>query len=156
MKFLTKGEAEIERNLLRVYEVIYPAAVRAVATALRPRFESGELRGWVSGDGDLPKRQRPPFWKLESECVRRFITSPVRALGVLACSPSVRTADADGFALVEPWHWDAAGSGTCLLGAAEAAMAYDVLRFARECGWSRPRRGEERMLTKKPQARRAA
>lgn len=155
MKFLTKGEATIERNLLAVYEEIYPRAVEAVATALRARFESGELRGWIEGDADLPKRKTPPFWKLQRECVRRFISTPVRALGVLACSESTHLVGETGYPLVEAWPWDQAG-GTCLLGAAEAAMAYDVLRFARERGWSKPQKGEERMLTRKPQARRAA
>jgi hypothetical protein len=68
MRFMTKDEATIEGNLLRVYETVYPRAVEAVATALRPRFESGELRGWLSGDGD---RRVKPSWRIERECRRK-------------------------------------------------------------------------------------
>lgn len=137
MKYLTNAEAMIERNLLRLYEDAYPRAVELVATALRGRFEAGELRGWIEGEDDrdgVAKVPMPPLWRLEKECARRFIKTPLRALAVVQFSPN---------AGVEcPWSWDKADGGEFLLGAAETAMAWDVLHFARAHGWSKPRRGE--------------
>jgi hypothetical protein len=141
-KFMTKNEACIEANLLRPYEILYPRAVEAVATALRSRFESGEFRGWKDGDLDEFTYTRRPWHRLERECARRFITTPARALGVLACSPSA--------GVDEAWRWTwREVSEVSLLGAAETAMAIDVLHFARERGWSKPQKGEV------PTARRA-
>jgi hypothetical protein len=143
MKFMTDGEATIEGNLLNVYADVYPRAVEAVATALRKRFESGELRGWIDADAELKGTTLAPLWRLERECGRKYIKTPIRALGVLRFSPH---ADANR------WRWDEFKG--CLLSAAEEAMARDVLHFARTRGWSKPQRGEE--LTFKRSTRRAA
>jgi hypothetical protein len=141
----------IERNLLAVYEVFYPAAVEKVATALRPRFESGELRGWISGDADrYSGRRLDPLTKIEFECERRWVTTPVRALGALAMSPNKTGTSAD------EWVWNATDLSCTLRGAASIAMARDVLAFARERGWSKPQKGEEPAFKAQRQARRAA
>lgn len=127
--FKSKGEATIESNMLKIYEILYPQAVEAVATSLRARLESGELRGWRNEDEELPPRRLPPLFRLERECGRRYVTTPVRALGVLACSPSAQSKDR------EAWRWDLA-DGFPLRSAAVGAMAQDVLRLARARGWS--------------------
>jgi hypothetical protein len=136
MTFMTKGEAAIEGNLLRVYEIVYPRAVEAVATALRPRFESGELRGWIDRlDTELPARRRDPQSKIVDECMRRFVTSPVRALAILLYSRNVEESEAG------QWQWDAQASVPLRAAGAEA-MALDVLAYARAQGWATRRRGE--------------
>lgn len=146
MKFLTKDEATIEANLLGPYEILYPRAVEAVATALRKRFEAGELRGWVDGDADrYTGRRLDPQTKIENECARRWIKTPVRALGVLATSSNRQGTEAD------EWVWNSTDLACTLQGAACIAMALDVLQYARKQGWSRPQKGE---IT--PKARRAA
>lgn len=148
-------EKKWEGNLLNLYQDAYPAAVERVATALRPRFESGELRGSIDADFEKPngemRRGRDPLTKIADECARRYIKTPLRALAVLEFS---RYSSALDPGQGEEWHWNRAGAGTCLLGAAVDAMAKDVLRFARERGWSKPLRGEHPIFNRS--TRRAA
>jgi hypothetical protein len=143
--FESKDAATMERNLLRVYEIVYPRAVEMVATALRERFEAGELRGWMDEDTErcsadvVAGRSRgynPPFWRIEDECRRRFVTTPVRALGVIESSPNTKTASAHGWDFNDP-------QPEPLRHVAASAMAFDVLHLARTKGWSKPLKGEE-------------
>ena len=108
----------------------YRHAVEEVAILLAPRFMSGELRGWLDADserkGGIPARYVPPLFKLERACTRLFIRSPEAALMVLRCaSPGAR---------VEDFDWREGGASVSLLGAAEAAMARDVLHLCSNAG----------------------
>ncbi len=143
----------------------YHRAVECVASVLRPRFESGELRGWIEDydsercspwnvkkgkDGEperdaaglavLVRRETlwiPPMWRIERACTRLFITSPNAALNVLQSASALGRSKA-------PFRWRGRPRSTSLLGSAEAAMAVDVLAYARARGWSKPKPGEER------------
>ena len=113
----------------------YPAAVEQVATALRQRFESSELRGWRDEEAERGlEEQDPPLFVLEAECRRRWVTSPVRAVAALASSPNMLT-------VAGRWDW---GRRDCreLRGTAVQAMALDVLTCARARGWTRRQRGK--------------
>jgi hypothetical protein len=125
-----------ERDLLQPYEDLYPRAVERIAVALRPRFESGELRGWRDGDGELGIHVpgEPPSFKIEDECARRWVTTPVRAIAVLSISPNAET--------VTTWEFKGSGGGQPLRGAAVETMALDVIAFARAQGWTKRQRGE--------------
>ena len=126
------------------HEITYRAAVEAVATILRPRFESGELRGWRDSDGDkcgplLPKRKqvRPPYWRIGDACRDLFIRSETAAFVVLTWASPTGKREAEWF--------DVMGKNcrlpSCALDtAAGEAMAHDVLAFARRRGWLRTTR----------------
>jgi hypothetical protein len=115
----------------------YIGAVELVAEILRPRFESGELRGFTDDDCERCGKDRsswtPPLWRIEAVCTRLFIRSPEVALFVLRMASKASSAS---------WDWRRA-DGNCLLGCAEARMAADVLQLARVRGWSKPQPGEE-------------
>ncbi len=138
-------ERQIEGNLLNPYADVYPAAVERVAIALRPRFESGELRGWTGEDFEGKPRALDPLSRIENECRRRYIKNPLRALAIILHSPSTEAGD---------WRWERVDAGVSLLAAAESAMAKDVLQLARERGWTKPRRGERPAFERR--ARRAS
>lgn len=115
----------------------YARAVEAVATVLRPRFESGELRGWVGSDGDRLMEEKaqgrkwaPPLWRVERACGQLFIRTPEAAIFVLRCASRAAKA-------ADPWNWRAHGEAS-LLDAAETAMSRDVLAYAKRQGWTRP------------------
>ncbi len=122
------------------YARTYAAAVRSIAIVLRPRFESGELRGWADGDGDRigqgKRRWTPPMWRVEAACGRFFVRSQGAAMVVLQYA-SRRALQ------VDPFYWKDPGGGVSLYGAAVTAMAYDVVLYARARGWSRPIPTEE-------------
>jgi hypothetical protein len=114
-------EALVER-----FRPLYLAEVARFAEELRPRFESGELRGWRDGDdGD------GPTYVLEALGAARFgldVDEDLRgddeaAYLVLACSPTA-DASADEWSAVQ-FH-------------AQAAVARDVVLLARERRWYTP------------------
>ncbi len=120
----------------------YAFAVEAVATILRPRFESGELVEWSPNDDrwedapNLPRREWAsiPNHQVEATCGRLFITSETAAFVVLTwASPAAKRAG--------EW-FDVVGKNCelprCALDAsAKDAMAVDVFAFARRKGWLR-------------------
>lgn len=110
----------------------YEAGVSLVAQLLRPRFESGELRGWQEGDedkyGTQSDRTPPPLWRVEAACQRLFIATPFHALVVLHhSSPKARRAGI--------FDWKDHAGGDCLQLAAKEVMAADVIAFAKRSGW---------------------
>lgn len=121
---------------LRELRAYYRTEVERVATELRPRFESGELRGWRSNEmdrmdarmdalaaGATPDAYVPPLWRVEEEAGQRFVRSSMaRAYVVLLVSPS------------EPETFDPSSMDPRYH--AGTAMAHDVIRYAREQGWT--------------------
>jgi hypothetical protein len=125
----TKVEKMADHAVREAAKIVYQGAVQRIATALRPRFESGELRGWIEGDERIARRGNPPTWKIERECTRRFIRSIREAGIVLLAAPDDTLAPAAND-FDRPEH------------VATTAMAQDVLRYARAQGWTKPRPGE--------------
>jgi len=140
-KMKTSLSALASASLSSMVRVAYMAEVERLAIKLRPRFESGELRGFADVDeADLTS----PLFKLEKLCRAHFgirVTETKQRDGsilmdaddftvhlVLAASPSQDETWDPGWN--HPAHW------------AAAAAALDVLRFARANGWSRPVKGE--------------
>jgi hypothetical protein len=120
----------------------YADVVKAVATLLRPRFESGELRGLTNDDAErtspLAKRKFvPPLWRIEKECSRLFIRSPEAALLVLRFGSS-RANGGGGLT----WTWDEV-SYCSLSGVAAGIMARDVVVYARSKRWYTPAADED-------------
>jgi hypothetical protein len=107
----------------------YEKALRTAVEDLRPRFESGELRGWLTGDGEHGTPP-PPFFVLEEEVEARICPDFTRKALVLAVSPSVMDVDAQ----VQAWGVDG--------GWAQAVAAGDALKLARRLGYAKRRRGE--------------
>ena len=101
---------------------LYLAEVERFADELRPRFLSGELRGFWTGDGDAAAGWEPgrqvPLYRLEHLCARRF--GRTGALGLLAAACSTRV------------NWDCADEPRQIGG---DAAAQDVLAVARRKGW---------------------
>lgn len=128
---------------------VYAGAVEYMATILRPRFESGELRGWIDGDGESkePTKDDPPIWRVESACERHFIRSAEAAVMV------VRAASRVARSLAVPWKWNDDGAGFDLRTGASSLMAIDVLLAARSKGWSVPRPGERPAMKSTTRAR---
>jgi hypothetical protein len=108
----------------------YDRELRALVRSLRASFESGELRGWISGDGDQVwgPRSDPPFFKLEDITERRICRTMAQACLVLAVSPSAA--------------WSEWAPAENVRQQASSAAARDVLLLARRLGWSRRLRGE--------------
>jgi hypothetical protein len=105
----------------------YRTEIARLATELRPRFESGELRGFVD-ENDFDG------WKpLLNLCWSHF-----RTTAEIALVGSVT------------WWWSSAVWGGGVIDWAAYAAAADVLNYARRKGWSKRRRGES------PPSRRAA
>lgn len=108
----------------------YRRAVKTVAEDLRPRFESGELRGWKTGDnahwpGPFVAdnwSDMPPMLRLENEIAFRFTNNSRHTFLVLMCSPFS--------------SYTSLKSG-CPNLAAEEYMAMDVVEYARRQGWLR-------------------
>ncbi len=145
-------EAKMAENAVRNgAEIIYRAAVERIATALEPKFRSGELRGWIDSDDvkmDEEEKRRgfePPLWRLEDECARR-LRSTEEAFAVLLNAPfagqgwteyeqnyPLRARRSDKERIL---HAEARGK-------AGVALARDVLLIARTRGWYRATRGEE-------------
>lgn len=144
--------ATAEQALVEQFRPRYRTLVQRVAEPLRRRFESGEFRGWLDEDdermdsvrggrsGRYDPRYQAPLLRLEAEVARRLFGVPEQELGDLESAPARRLA-----ALVLLVSVNAAGefvsSDTPEWQAAEA-MALDVLEYARELGWSKPKSGE--------------
>ncbi len=128
LRLLALGDSDIQ--------TIYREAVEGIATVLRPRFESGELRGWLDEDTGGRKKDNPPIWRVESACERYFIRSAEAAVMVVRAASRVARANA------VPWKWNDDGGGFGLRTGASSLMAIDVLLEARRQGWSKPRPGE--------------
>ena len=123
------------------HEVAYRFAVEAVATLLRPRFESGELVPWAPSDsrwerasllngsmgyGDTPNGQ------VEAECRRLFITSETAAFVVLTWASPKAKRSAEW---VDVMGNDCFMPNAPLDAVAGGAMAHDVFALARRRGW---------------------
>ena len=123
------GAARREPTSLEQLREEYEQRVEAVAERFRARFVAGELRGWREGDAGetFEKHDQAPLHVLEEELLREV--KGADAYLILACSRSQRLVD--GAIPLE--HADAA---------AAMAMALDVLRVARRCGWYVPAAGE--------------
>lgn len=119
-----KRETAIAVQALRA---AYLAEVARFAEELRPRFTSGEVRGFLEEDGD----STGPADALRYLCGRHFAMKDMaweEMHAVLAVSPSAEEVDD---AWCEPWHH------------LREAVAYDVIRIARARGWYAPASDEE-------------
>ena len=121
----------------------YRRAVESVAIVLKPRFLSGELRGWTAEDDKRMEEENnawvksnfkskrkhlPPLWRIEQECRRLFLHGPSHALLVIEHS------SAKARKAVEPFEWKT-GLQHALRLIAEGQMAVDVLALAKRKGW---------------------
>ncbi len=111
-------------DALQVLRADYQRRVEQLAEELRSRFESGELRGWRSGDGE---RGRPdPRRELEDVAERHFARGAEQVRATIFLSPSApkvqAATDGDGLEI------------TAKDLAAESA-ALDVLAVAKARGW---------------------
>jgi hypothetical protein len=111
------------------FRTYYQGEVARVALELRPRFESGELRGFRDEDSETMEAEGPdgsyvpPPWRVEEECGRRFVRASVaRAYAVLLVSPS--EPETSGAGWTDPRYH------------AAQAMSWDVIRYARAQGWT--------------------
>lgn len=108
----------------------YLREVEELAVELRPRFLSGELRGWADPyDGERHaeedakgRKWEPPLWRLERIARARIAPSQAAAFRALALSPHAR--------------WDTGSHGARYL--AGDAVAQDLLAVARRRGWLQP------------------
>jgi hypothetical protein len=126
----------------------YAFAVEAVATILRPRFESGDLSPWSPNDerwektSDMSQAEYRaiPNNQVEAACRDLFITSETSAFVVLTwASPAAKR--------MGEWY-DVMGKDCrlplCALDAsAKDVMAHDVIAYARRKGWLRTSRRAE-------------
>lgn len=128
-----------------------------VANELRPKFEAGELRGWIESDHVKMEEEEhrrdfePPLWRLEAECAKR-LRSNAEAFVVLLHSPFAGTGweqfEMD-YGLRQQHHSGkrkASPQAVMLAetrGKAGVALARDLLLIARTRRWYRPARGEE-------------
>ncbi len=117
---------KLER-LIGAARVEYLHQVEKIAARLRPRFESGELRGFT--DADLQREGEPgsttwkaPLWRLEAIAGRAFGVTEDNAIAILGVSPSAHGTDFGGWT-AHRFH-------------ARAALSWDVLRVARARGWT--------------------
>jgi hypothetical protein len=126
------------------FRPLYLAEVARLAETLRPKFESGELRGYTDEDDDARVGQAVPMDRLEDLCNEHFglqapgtfeggivDRDPVTAELVLAASPSAEDVINDG------------NRGHARSTLAMFAAARDVLAFAIARGWRKPRSDEE-------------
>lgn len=108
----------------------YQRQIEVLALELRPKFESGELRGYVDEDSEDGRHgASSPRFKLERMALRRLVKTDASAYAILAVSPSEPMVDG-GTTLAD------------IRGAAGEAAALDLLRLARSRGWSKPANGE--------------
>lgn len=122
--------AKVKRWTPAVERAAYLAEVEALAVELRPRFLSGELRGWADPyDGERFAAEQaqgrtwePPLWKLEK--IARARLAPTQAAAFRALSLSRRS------------RWDTGCKGARYL--AGDAVALDLLAVARRRGWLQP------------------
>jgi hypothetical protein len=134
-----------------------------IAKALRPKFEAGELRGWVDEDGERmdavrggktgkydPKYLAPKF-ALEDEMGKRLLGAAPQVLAAMAATGEPHPSEERMHAILErvafvllcsPSVGLTCGRGMTPAGIAEGAAAYDVLRIARERRWYKPHASE--------------
>jgi hypothetical protein len=127
------------------HEITYRFAVEAVATILRPRFESGELVPWSPNDarwekataGSRAEYAAIPNNQVEAACRDLFITSETAAFVVLTwASPAARRAGEWFDVMGEDCRLPSCALDT----SAKEAMAHDVIAYARRKGWLRSTR----------------
>jgi hypothetical protein len=124
----------------------YPATIGRVAEELRPRFESGELHGFRDNDENLQDTvwcerhgvphdpdYRDSLWVLEDVLAKKVLGFVPEYYGHYEEKPARRAAWVLTHSPSTPCVLD--DSGETLLGMATHAMAYDVLRIARQRGW---------------------
>lgn len=118
--------ATAKRQTMTAERRAYLREVEELAAELRPRFLSGELRGWHTLDGDRDEAARragrkwtPPLWRLEGIARARIATSQAEAFRALSLSTHAR--------------WDVGCHGARYL--AGEAVALDLLAVARRRGW---------------------
>lgn len=115
---------EARAGALDVVRVAYLREVERFAEELRPRFESGELRGLRDSDPD--SGERGPFYQVEKLCLARFAPEGMAWEQIhlaLAASPSAEEAD-------DTW--------VDRRGHVAAAACLDVLRLASARGYYKP------------------
>lgn len=129
----TKPSVLASTPLAALVRAAYQAELERLALKLRPRFESGELRGYIDEDFE-------PFRRIENACAAHFglkVTETktgydgdtTTAALVLAASPLL----ADHLWGDGCWH---------IANLAESVAAWDLLFLARARGWSKPMKGE--------------
>lgn len=110
----------------------YRARILALAAKLEPGFRSGRYRGFTDpdadrvGDGRRPDghpRWTPPLWRLERLARRELAPTEAAAHAVLAASTST-------LATSDPGYFNARAH-------AETALGWDLLRLARQRGWTK-------------------
>jgi hypothetical protein len=127
-------------------ERTYGAAVEAVATILRPRFESGELVPWGPNDDrweETTPPRTPRAWaaipnnRIAEACRELFITAPTAAFVVLTWGSRPALRAAEWFDVFEE---DCRPPLAGLRTVAGEVMGHDVSGFARRKGWLRATR----------------
>jgi hypothetical protein len=127
--------------VVEALRMAYLAEVERIAEALRPRFESGELRCWTDEDGDeIEARRRagdrewlPPLWRIERFSADWLGMDP-KAQGE-AFNEGCRVAYL--VRLVSP-HEDETEDAQPAIGQAMEAVGRDVLDAAGRRGWLQP------------------
>jgi hypothetical protein len=115
----------------------YQQRIERLAEEVRPRFESGEFRGFIGEDLERelqertlnPHRWIAPRWRF-ADVVESKVEGDADAYLILACSPSGDLVDGD-------YQLKAART------AAAECMSLDVFRIGLHEGWYKPGRGEE-------------
>jgi hypothetical protein len=134
------------KGLIPALRAAYAAELERFAERLRPRFESGELRGFTDDDMEREFGDRSwvaPLWKLEKLCAAHFGLE-VATTEVDDCSTTYE-GDAEAAHLVLLASPSRAETADCYYHEchhASAAVTADVLRIARERGWYRPTQDE--------------
>ncbi len=142
--------------VLEQLRAAYMAEVQRFAETLRPRFESGELRGYTDDDGVRDMRERPgkprpgawraPLFRLEDLCEQHFgldVDAPetdAAAQEVFRRAYLIRSVSPSDALLTE--------DAQPIAGQATIAVAGDVLAIARARGWYEPTVDEDPSLEK--------
>lgn len=108
--------------------VLHQERVERLAARLRPRFEAGELRGWVDADFDS-EHPHSPFDDLAEIARRSMARTFSEAYLVLACSPEEENAEGSVDLASAKW-------------AAADCVAREILSIARSRRWYTPLPGE--------------
>lgn len=142
MNMTSKCAAQVE-----AIRAAYLQELERFAATLRPRFESGELRGFRNGagphdDGDMDLK-RAPVDVLTDLCAAHF--------GLDLEADEQGYSNAYLIRLVSPNEYDTEDDQP-ICGQAAIAVTYDVLSIARERRWYTPTPDEEKHYMLHPEA----
>lgn len=126
----------VQDQVVALLRPAYLAELERLALSLRPRFESGELRGFTDEDAEREVREKgwqAPAWKLEEACARWFgldERGQERDLDAACRAADLIRQVAPGDAYTE--------ADQPPLGQAVIAIACDVVAIARARNWYKP------------------